>query len=194
MKRTSLLLSVVALTFSTFTYAAEHTAISVATWSATAKKDTTSKLVVTPVGSLTFDYAAGLAGFNTQKGLFDVTIEGNADAKDFSLESKVLSSTLSFLGSDPSTLEVGVMWNGIALDKASYTTILDTKKNINGGNLFNLASIYKTTGRSSAQENFTFNITSASDGTAPLTNMEELPDGVWTGDVKVEFLATWTTA
>ncbi|MGA3905752.1 common pilus major fimbrillin subunit EcpA, partial [Escherichia coli] len=34
--------------------AADVTAQAVATWSATAKKDTTSKLVVTPLGSLAF--------------------------------------------------------------------------------------------------------------------------------------------
>ncbi len=39
-------------------------------------KDTTSKLVVTPLGSLAFQYAEGIKGFNSQKGLFDVAIEG----------------------------------------------------------------------------------------------------------------------
>ncbi len=55
--------------------AADVTAQAVATWSATAK-DTTSKLVVTPLGSLAFQYAEGIKGFNSQKGLFDVAIEG----------------------------------------------------------------------------------------------------------------------
>lgn len=55
--------------------AADVTAQAVATWSATAKKDTTSKLVVTPLGSLAFQYAEGIKGFNSQKGLFDVAIE-----------------------------------------------------------------------------------------------------------------------
>ncbi|WP_411755212.1 common pilus major fimbrillin subunit EcpA, partial [Serratia sp. (in: enterobacteria)] len=48
--------------------AAEVTAQALATWSATAKKDTTSKLVVTPIGSLSFQYAEGIKGFNSQKG------------------------------------------------------------------------------------------------------------------------------
>ncbi|MGF7445682.1 common pilus major fimbrillin subunit EcpA, partial [Klebsiella michiganensis] len=42
--------------------AADVTAQAVATWSATAKKDTTSKLVVTPLGSLAFQYAEGVKG------------------------------------------------------------------------------------------------------------------------------------
>lgn len=60
--------------------AADVTAQAVATWSATAKKDTTSKLVVTPLGSLAFQYAEGIKGFNSQKGLFDVAIEGDSTA------------------------------------------------------------------------------------------------------------------
>lgn len=42
--------------------AADVTAQAMATWSATAKKDTTSKLVVTPLGSLAFQYAEGVNG------------------------------------------------------------------------------------------------------------------------------------
>ncbi|STP21766.1 fimbrillin [Escherichia coli] len=63
--------------------AADVTAQAVATWSATAKKDTTSKLVVTPLGSLAFQYAEGIKGFNSQKGLFDVAIEGDSTATAF---------------------------------------------------------------------------------------------------------------
>jgi hypothetical protein len=50
-------------------------------------KDTTSKLVVTPLGSLAFQYAEGIKGFNSQKGLFDVAIEGDATATAFKLTS-----------------------------------------------------------------------------------------------------------
>ncbi len=59
--------------------AADVTAQAVATWSATAKKDTTSKLVVTPLGSLAFQYAEGIKGFNSQKGLFDVAIGNDSN-------------------------------------------------------------------------------------------------------------------
>ena len=51
--------------------AADVTAQAVATWSATAKKDTTSKLVVTPLGSLAFQYAEGIKGFNSQIRILD---------------------------------------------------------------------------------------------------------------------------
>lgn len=44
-------------------HAVDTTAQAVATWPATAKKDTTSRLIVTPLGSLTFNYAEGIKGF-----------------------------------------------------------------------------------------------------------------------------------
>lgn len=47
--------------------AADVTAQAVATWSATAKKDTTSKLVVTPLGSLAFQYAEALKALTRRK-------------------------------------------------------------------------------------------------------------------------------
>ncbi|KLO03298.1 fimbrial protein, partial [Morganella morganii] len=98
--------------------AADVTAQAVATWSATAKKDTTSKLVVTPLGSLSFQYAEGVKGFNTQKGLFDVAIEGDTTATAFKLTSRLVSNTLTQLDNSGSTLTVGVDYNGEAIEKA----------------------------------------------------------------------------
>ena len=76
--------------------AADVTAQALATWSATAKKDTTSKLVVTPIGSLAFNYAEGIKGFNSQKGLFDVTVEGDTTATAFKLSSRAISASALF--------------------------------------------------------------------------------------------------
>ncbi len=47
--------------------AADVTAQAVATWSATAKKDTTSKLVVTPLGSLLSSMPKGLKALTHRK-------------------------------------------------------------------------------------------------------------------------------
>lgn len=91
--------------------AADVTAQAVATWSATAKKDTTSKLVVTPLGSLAFQYAEGIKGFNSQKGLFDVAIEGDTTATAFKLTSRLITNTLTQLDTSGSTLSVGVDYN-----------------------------------------------------------------------------------
>lgn len=168
-------------------------ATAVASWSATATKDTQSDLVVTPLGSLAFDYASGVDGFNNQKGLFDVTIQGHVDATDFTLKAQKVSGTLNHL-SNPSTLDVGVSWNGQRLTQASQTTIIDTSAGIDGLNLSALASSYKIDQRTSAQESFTFDIEDATtNGTTSVAgDYSQLPDGIWSGDVKVRFIANWT--
>ena len=157
--------------------AADVTAQAVATWSATAKKDTTSKLVVTPLGSLAFQYAEGIKGFNSQKGLFDVAIEGDTTATAFKLTSRLITNTLTQLDTSGSTLSVGVDYN-----------------NIMGGNLSALANGYNASGRTTAQDGFTFSIISGTtNGTTAVTDYSTLPEGIWSGDVSVQFDATWTS-
>lgn len=171
--------------------AADVTAQAVATWSATAKKDTTSKLVVTPLGSLAFQYAEGIKGFNSQKGLFDVAIEGDSTATAFKLTSRLLTNTLTQLDTSGSTLSVGVDYNGSTVDKSADTVMIDTANGILGGNLSALASGYDQSGRTTAQDGFTFSINSGTaDGTTAVTDYSLLPEGIWSGDVSVQFDAT----
>jgi hypothetical protein len=171
--------------------AADTTAQAVATWSATAKKDTTSKLVVTPLGSLSFQYAEGVKGFNTQKGLFDVAVEGDSSATAFKLTSRLVSNTLTQLDGSGSTLNVGVNYFGNAVDKTSDTVLVDTLTGKSGG-LSNIASNYNQAGRFAGQD--AFSIASATtDGTTPATDLSVLPEGIWSGDVSVQFDATWTS-
>ncbi|WP_400233653.1 common pilus major fimbrillin subunit EcpA [Klebsiella michiganensis] len=176
--------------------AADVTAQAVATWSATAKKDTTSKLVVTPLGSLAFQYAEGVKGFNSQKGLFDVAIEGDATATAtaFKLTSRLITNTLTQLDTSGSTLSVGVDYNGAAVEKTADTTMIDTAAGTLGGNLSALSNGYNVAGRTTAQDGFTFSIISGTtDGTTAVTDYSTLPEGIWSGDVSVQFDATWTS-
>ena len=172
---------------------ADVSASATAKWDATAKKDTTSALVVTPLKSLNFQYAEGLEQFNTQTGAFDVTIQGQSGATDFDLTSKLITNTLT-RGSDDSTLNVGVTWNGQALSKTTETTLIDTAKNINAGlEALSQSTAYAGTGRHSAQSSFEFKVDSAtSDGTT-VAQFKDLTDGMWDGEVAVQFNATWTT-
>lgn len=167
---------------------ADVTASATATWDATATKDTTSELVVTPLKSLTFKYAEGLESFNTVVGAFDVTIKGQTGATDFDLTSKVISDTL-VNSSDESELQVGVAWNGDKLSKSSEIVMIDAAQNINAG-LEALAENFATDGRTSTQGNFTFTIDSATVDGNPV-DFSELSDGLWNGDVSVQFTATW---
>lgn len=173
--------------------AADTTAQAVATWSATAKKDITSKLVVTPLGSLSFQYAEGVKGFNTQKGLFDVAVEGDTTATAFKLTSRLVANTLTAIDNSGSTLDIGVNYNGEKIEKSTDTTLIDTSASINGGNLSAISTGYNQSGRITAQDAFTFSVVGAtSDGTTAVTDYSTLPDGIWSGDVSVEFDATWT--
>ncbi|HAV1569318.1 TPA: fimbrial protein [Enterobacter hormaechei subsp. steigerwaltii] len=174
--------------------AAEVTSQAVATWSATAKKETSSKLIVTPLGSLTFQYAEQVKGFNTQKGLFDVAIDGEATATDFKLTSRLITNTLTKLDTSGSTLSVGVDYNGTSVEKSDDTVMIDTAAGILGGNLSALTNGYNQGGRTTAQDTFTFSIISGTtDGTAAITDYSLLTDGIWSGDVSVQFDATWTS-
>lgn len=193
MKKTIIALALVGFAASSAHAAVEASAV--ATWQATAKKDTTSDLVVTPLGSLAFQYAEGIKGFNTVNGLFDVTVQGHAGTEAspitaFTLKAKKLSGTLNHL-SGGSTIDVGVFWQGTPVNTSAYTTLIDTKAGINGGTLSPLAQGFNINGqRTSTQGAFSFNIDSATvNGTTAA--FDRLPDGMWSGEVSVEFIANW---
>ncbi len=174
-----------------FAHAATIAGPATATWKATAKKDSTSALVVTPLNSLAFQYAESTKGFNTVDGLFDVTIKGDASATDFTLKAKKLSGTLNHL-SGGSTVDVGVMWQGTPVSTSAYTTLIDTAAGITGGNLAPLAASFKDdTQRTTAQGAFSFNIESATVNGSTAA-FDTLPDGQWSGEVNVEFIANWS--
>ncbi|CAM7198163.1 MULTISPECIES: common pilus major fimbrillin subunit EcpA [Enterobacter] len=171
---------------------ADITASATASWDASATKDTTSALVVTPLKSLTFQYAEGIKAFNTQKGAFDITIEGQSGATDFMLTSQIVSNTLSRT-TDASTLDVGVNWNGNALSKTAPVTMIDTANNISAGlDALAVSTAYAGSDRTSAQGNFDFNIESATSDGSTTAQFSDLTDGYWSGDVRVQFTAVWT--
>lgn len=175
----------------TSSFADVVSASATAKWDATAVKDTQSALVVTPLKSLSFQYAEGLEAFNQQNGAFDVTIRGQSGSTDFELTSKVISNTLTRTNDD-STLDVGVAWNGEKLSKTTSTTLIDTANNINAGlEALSQESAYAGSDRSSAQGTFAFTIDSA---TAEGQNaaFKDLADGMWNGEVAVQFTANWT--
>ncbi|AXB00701.1 MULTISPECIES: common pilus major fimbrillin subunit EcpA [Aeromonas] len=189
MKKTLIALTVAGLGFAATAHAAVE-ASAVATWQATAKKDTTSELIVTPLSSLSFQYAEGIKGFNTVNGLFDVSIKGDASATSFTLKAKKLNGTLNHLSGD-STVDVGVLWGGAPVGTTAYTTLIDTAAGITGGNISPLANGFQNDAqRTTAQGSFTFNIESAT-ANGSSTTFDALPDGLWSGEVNVEFVANW---
>ena len=171
---------------------ADVTASATASWDASATKDTTSALVVTPLKSLTFQYAEGIQAFNTQKGAFDITIQGQSGATDFTLTSQIVSNTLSRT-TDASTLDVGVNWNGSALSKTTPVTLINTANNISSGlDVLAVSTAYAGADRVSTQGNFDFSIDSATTDGSTAAQFSALTDGYWSGDVRVQFTALWT--
>ncbi len=171
---------------------ADVTASATASWDASATKDTTSALVVTPMKSLSFQYAEGIEAFNTQNGAFDITIQGQSGATDFTLTSQVISNTLS-RSTDASTLGVGVSWNGTSLSKTTPTTMIDTANSVSAGlDALAVSTAYAGANRTSTQGNFTFSVDSATTDGTTAAEFKDLTDGYWSGDVKVQFTAVWT--
>ncbi|WP_058911457.1 common pilus major fimbrillin subunit EcpA [Entomohabitans teleogrylli] len=172
--------------------AVDVTASATATWDATATKDTTSALVVTPLKSLTFQYAEGIEAFNSQNGAFDITIQGQSGATDFTLTSQIVTNTLSRT-TDASTLDVGINWNGSKLSKTTPVTMIDTANSISAGlDALAVSTAYAGASRTSTQGTFTFNIDSATSDGSTAADFKDLTDGYWSGDVKVQFNAVWT--
>ena len=171
---------------------ADVTASATASLDASATKDTTSALVVTPLKSLNFQYAEGIKAFNSQKGAFDITIQGQSGATDFTLTSQIVSNTLSRT-TDASTLAVGVNWNGNALNKSTPVTMIDTSNNISAGlDALAVATAFAGADRVSTQGNFDFTIDSATSDGSTAAEFKDLTDGYWSGDVRVQFNAVWT--
>lgn len=182
--------TIVAASFATVANADTRTAQATATWQATAIKDTTSMLVVTPLKSLTFNYAEGQKSFNQQNGAFDIAIKGQAGATDFKLASKIIANTLART-TDDSKLTVGVKWNGEDLKKNEDVVLIDTSKDLTSG-LDNLTTdgVFNGSERATDRGEFTFVIASA-EAAGAATDFNALTDGTWDGDVKVQFTATW---
>lgn len=188
MKKLALVSALVAVFIGNAT-AADKTASAIATWDATAAKDTKSALVVTPLKSLEFNYAAQTQAFNQVNGQFSIEIEGQDGATDFKLESKIVSNTLS-RAMDESELTVGVSWNGTKLATDTATTLIDTSV-ADSAHFGNLVAGYNKAGRIEDRGAFNFTIDSATVAAAE-TPFADLADGYWDGEVSVEFTATWT--
>ncbi|CAM3449448.1 Common pilus major fimbrillin subunit EcpA [Klebsiella spallanzanii] len=194
MKKSLLAACATSILFCSGAMAADVEASATASWDASATKDTTSLLVVTPLRSVSFEYAEGLKAFNSQDGAFDITIQGQENASDFVLTSQLVTNTLN-RAADGSTLEVGVAWNGEKLSKTAPVTMIDiSNKVINtSSGLESLAAGYDNNAdRTSTQSAFLFTIDSATSDGLTATPFASLADGYWNGDVKVQFTAEWT--
>lgn len=120
-----------------------------------------------------------------------MAIEGDSTATAFKLTSRLITNTLTQLDTSGSTLNVGVDYNGAAVEKTGDTVMIDTANGVLGGNLSPLSNGYNASNRTTAQDGFTFSIISGTtNGTTAVTDYSTLPEGIWSGDVSVQFDAT----
>lgn len=94
-------------------------------WLVIVKKDIISKLVVMLFGSLVFQYVEGIKGFNLQKGLFDVVIEGDLMVIVFKLILCFIINILIQLDILGFILNVGVDYNGVVVEKIGDIVMID---------------------------------------------------------------------
>ena len=81
-----------------------------------------------------------------------------------------------------------------AADVTAQAVMIDTANGVLGGNLSALSNGYNQAGRATAQDGFNFSIISGTaDGTNAVNDYSTLPEGIWSGDVSVQFDATWTS-
>ncbi len=124
-----------------------------------------------------------------------MAIEGDSTATALKLTSRLIARHITPLDTSGSTLNVGRHYNGAAVEKTGDTVMIDTANGILGGNLSPLANGYNASNRTTAQDGFTFTIMAGTaNGTTAVTDCGTLlPEGIWSGDVSVQFDATWTS-
>ncbi|MBH8333367.1 fimbrial protein, partial [Pseudomonas aeruginosa] len=84
--------------------------------------------------------------------------------------------------------------NGPGVEKPGDPVRINTANNVMGGTLSALPNGYTASGRTPGQDGFTFPIIGGPPtATTAVTDYSTLPEGIWSGDVSVQFDATWTS-
>lgn len=161
-------------------------------WLVIVKKDIISKLVVMLFGSLVFQYVEGIKGFNLQKGLFDVVIEGDLMVIVFKLILRFIINILIQLDILGFILNVGVDYNGVVVEKIGDIVMIDIVNGVLGGNFSLLVNGYNVSNCIIVQDGFIFFIISGIiNGIIVVIDYSILLEGIWSGDVSVQFDVIW---
>ncbi|WP_455426023.1 common pilus major fimbrillin subunit EcpA [Dryocola sp. LX212] len=194
MKNIARIAVLTALALSTVSaFAAETVANDSASWNVTATKDSSAKLVVTPRGSIDFQYAKSTDGttgnFNQAQALFDVTVDNTGmNATAFKLETRA-NAQKSVQDASGASMDVILSANGTALEQDTWTTLNDETNTFHG--LETLTGL--SDGIEKGSSYFEARLGNFADATgASVTDASLMPDGIYSGVVTAEFKATWT--
>lgn len=176
-------------------FAADTTANDSASWNVTATKDSTAKLVITPRGSIDFEYTKNSDGttgnFNQAQALFDVTVDNiGMSATAFKLESRA-NAQKSVQDANGASMDVILSANGTALTQDTWTTLNDATNTFHG--LESLTGLSDGVEKGSSYFEARLGNFTDAEGTA-VAEAGAMPDGIYSGVVTAEFQATWTAA
>ncbi|NYY78214.1 matB [Escherichia coli] len=100
-----------------------------------------------------------------------------------------MTNTLTQLDTSGSTLNVGVDYNGAAVENWRYRDDRYRQRRT-GGNLSPLANGYNASNRTTAQDGFTFHHQRHHQWYHRSNRLQHSTEGIWSGDVSVQFDAT----
>ncbi|XPE24472.1 common pilus major fimbrillin subunit EcpA [Shigella sonnei] len=87
---------------------------------------------MTPLGSMAFQYAEGIKGFNSQKVYLTWLSRVHSTATAFKLTSRLITNTLTQFGYLGSTSECGHDYKRAAVEKTGDTVMIDTAERRTG--------------------------------------------------------------
>ncbi|WP_145552000.1 common pilus major fimbrillin subunit EcpA [Yersinia mollaretii] len=175
------------------------------TWGVSAKKTSTASLAVVADngGEVEFNFDPVTNKFGMEKSFIDVTIGGDGSSSAFKLVATLGNKILTHDdGANISTLTVGMLYNlyeATTPTAGSTFTLLnstDSQSVLNDAmkHLINGTTNprFKRETKSNGADILFFRIESGTANGTAVPNLYNLPNGNWSGDVTVNFTATWT--
>lgn len=179
----------------------DHTTV---TWDISAKKTSTATLAVEAAndGEVSFSFDPTTNQFGEEESFINVMVHGDGSATAFKLVATLGDKTLTHdNGASVSTLTVGMLYNVYDTTTpvfGSSFTLLDStiprsvtsdamKALINGVN-----PRYKRNTTSTGNDLLYFKVVSGNANNTAVTDLSKLPNGNWSGNLTVNFTATWT--
>lgn len=171
-------------------HAAITTQTATATWSASASKASTAALSVSSDDlSSDFVYSAA-SGFVDIIAPFTLKVTGEGSATAFKLVASTPTDNVLSSADVVSTLTVAVKSGGTTVVPAG-TTVYDSTTATHDADYDNLGTAYTYNGETDVASKFTLSVGQPTSNGAPVPFFA-LPNTTWSGDVKIDFTATWT--
>lgn len=193
MKKNALAMLMASALFVSGAALADTVANDSAVWNVSAEKDSTSRLIVTPLNSIKFQFDKGIGdggAFVDQPAAFKVTVDnGSTNATGFALEARAGAQSVINNGVG-SSMRVVLNAGDEPLETDSWVTLVDDSHSYSG-----LEGLTGLNGDiEEAQATFNASLTDFQSNGAAADSAADMPDGFYSGEVAADFRATWTEA